>query len=1045
MSKTLRAAGTIIAGVALVATGVGALAGVGLLGASASALAASAGAWTLAGISVQTIGAVGAGLAFLGDATAKPLKIGGVAGSQVDFAADPNAPIPYLVGRSGTGGRIIYATTGEAKNRNILYNTVLSGGGPIGGFDSFKAADETVTFSPLTEAATGGAYNLRMWQRRQLGATPSAALMPPNTTDFAVLSEWTPAHKLSGYATSWYVLGYDQKTYPSGVPKAVWTIRGALVYDPRADDDYPGGIGGQRANDPSTWQWSENPWLHALAWSRGRYANGVRVLGIGAPMAALDVAAAVEGANVSDANGWKVGGVVYSNDSKWDVLKAMCQAGGGRPVQLGASISFLVNTPRVSLATLTAADLSGGYSVQAAQSVRGRPNQIIPRYRSEDHGWEMVAAGPVKVPAYVTADKRLRSREVEYPLVQDAEQVAQLAAYDLVNAREFGPVTIRCKPAWMGFKGGDCITVDVADLAMSGQKAMILTRTVDPMTGDVSLTLQSETDGKHDFALGRTASPPPIPGLSSSDPLPVAPAIGSWTAVGGVLASADGATIPAIIITGAVDDPNATHLIVEYRQVLAGPTYGPWVGNEYPSSSTRIEIVGLISGATYQVRVRYRTIRGLEDTEVFLDLGSVTVGKIVADNALRLGDVVAAEVLASVQAAQDAADAGLADARNALIRIEAARAEGAALQNNLLHELTPPSGRPTGATIDDQIRIVEDAKQTIVEHYTEQTVGFANAAAALSTESLTRATQDSALALYQINLAAVVDANYATAQTQLATLTTNLSATSSALTTLTTNFNSNVSSVSSQLSSISSAQSSQASSITSLFATTGSHTSSISITASALATLNGQVASAYGVDLSTDVLGNRVVVGFKGINNGVTGGWIFSGSYFGISTGFSGVKYPFFVSGGTVYLTDTVIDGNLLITGSVTRGKVPLGEFSDGSSVTDGSVQAIGGSDVTCATLAVYCYGGDLDITNSLAMQNFGADCQVTGTIYFDGVQIDTWDSIYRGSFAERLPQVTPPRTPSVGWHTIELRVRQTGSISINKILGTIIAVNRIR
>lgn len=673
MSKALRTAGTIVAGVALVATGIGAA---GLLATGAfsagTAWAAAGASLSLMGVSASTFATIGAGMAFLGDVTAKPLKVGGVAGSQVDFAADPNAPIPYPVGRTGTGGRIVYATTGEAKNRNILYCTVLGGGGPIDGFESFKAAGEAVTISPLTEAATGGTYNLRMWQRRQLGATPAASFLPPNTFDAAVLGEWTAAHKMSGYAAAWYVLGYDQKTYASGVPEAVWTIRGARVYDPREDGTYPGGLGLQRIDDPASWTYSENPYLHGLAWCLGRYANGVRVLGIGAPAAALDIAAFVEAANVADANDWKVGGVVYSNDSKWDVLKAMCQAGGGRPVRLGASITVLVNAPRVSAATLTADDLVGGYSVQAAQSVRGRPNQIIPKYRSEAHGWEMVAAGPVKVPAYVTADKRLRSREVSYPLVQDARQVAQLAAYDLVNGREFGPVTVACKPQWMGYRGGDCITVDVADLGMNGQKALILTRTVDPMTGEVSLTLQSETDAKHDYALGRTANAPPIPGLTGVDLLPSAPTVGSWSAVGGVLLGSDGAKIPAIIVTGEVDDPNATHLIVEYRQVSVGPSYGPWVSNEYPASSTRIEIAGVKSAATYQVRVRYRTIRGLENTEVFLDLGLVIVGSL---STAEVDGIPAAQV---VQGLRDLAARG-SEAYQALIKLslDQAAANGA--------------------------------------------------------------------------------------------------------------------------------------------------------------------------------------------------------------------------------------------------------------------------------------------------------------------------------------------------------------------------------
>jgi hypothetical protein len=629
MSKALKTAGAIIGGVALVATGIGAVAlavggGVGLGAGLAAAASAS-----IAGISMQTLAAAGAGLSFLGDATAKPLKVGGSAGTQVDFAADPNAPIPYPIGRTGTGGRIIYATTGEAKNRNILYCTVLGGGAPLHAITGFKANDEAVEFGPLQQAL-GGTYANRMWQNRQLGAMPSPAFGPPNTTDAGVLSEWTSAHKLSGYMASWHVLGYDQKTYSTGVPKAVWTIEGACVYDPRQDSTYPGGSGAHRVDDPATWTFSENPWLNALAWCLGRYANGVRVLGIGARKELIDIAAFVEGANIADANGWKIGGVVYSNDSKWDVLKAMCQAGGGRPIQLGASITALVNAPRVSLATLTADDLAGGYTVQAAQSVRGRPNQIIPKYRSEDHGWEMVAAGPVKVAAYVTADRnRLRSREVSYPLVQDARQAAQLAAYDLVNARELGPVSVTCKPAWMGYKRGDCITVDVPDLGLNGQKALILARTIDPMTGEVTLVLQSETDTKHDFALGRTGSPPPVPGLTAKVATPPAPSVYDWVATGATLTD-NGVSVPAIVIVGSSDNPQVERLLVRYR-----PTGAPtWVAGStidlLDDGDYRVELSsGLTPETTYNVQIAYRSVLGAPSD--WTDLDDVVAGSFAFD------------------------------------------------------------------------------------------------------------------------------------------------------------------------------------------------------------------------------------------------------------------------------------------------------------------------------------------------------------------------------------------------------------------------------
>ena len=1036
MSKALKTAGMVIGAVALVATGIGAA---GLLATGGfsigAAVAGAAATVSIAGVSMSTLTAIGTGLAFLGDATAKPLRVGGVAGTQVDFAADPNAPIPYAVGRTGTGGRIIYATTGEPKNRNILYNTVLSGGAPLNAITGFKANGEEVTFGPLQQAI-GGTYATRMWQNRQLGAMPSPAFGPPNTLDPAVLGEWTPAHKLSGYMASWYVLGYDQKTYANGVPKAVWTIEGACVYDPRLDSTYPGGSGAHRIDEPGSWTWSENPWLHALAWSLGRYANGVRVLGIGARKELIDIAAAVEGANIADANAWKVGGVVYSNDSKWDVLKAMCQAGGGRPVQLGASITFLVNTPRVALATLTPDDIVGGYSVQAAQSVRNRPNQIIPKYRSEEHNWEMVAAGPVKVAAYVTADRgRLRSREVSYPLVQDAKQVAQLAAYDLVNAREFGPVTVPCKPAWMGYKRGDCIMVAVPDLAMNGQKALILARTVDPMTGDVSLTLQSETDAKHDFALGRTASPPPIPGLTGVDPLPQAPANGSWIAVGTALAGEDGSQVPAIVVTGQSDDPNATNIIVEYR--LAGGA--EWAPEEFPATRKRLEIKGLVSEATYQVRVRYRTIRGLENEEVFLDLGAVVTGKLIAPDALAIGGVMA-ERIAEYLAITDQA---VADAIDLRLRIFDAIVDAGGKVLDLKKELTPPSGRPVGATLDDQVRQVETARETIIEHYTEMTVGFENAAAGLATESIVRATQDEALSAFQVALATVVNDNYSTLNVTIAALTTQQNTTAMALTTLTSNFNGNVASVSSQLSTLSSAQSAQASSITTLSSTVGGHTSSISSISTTLATINGQLAAAWGVDVTVD----GRTIGIKGLNSGATGGWVFDGDYFFFRTP-GGNKPLVSITGSLIYFgADCRFGGNLVLDGSLTFSKIGAGEITESTNYSDPTIIDITTTNQSMGGYYVYCAAGDLDVVSGFAVQNnAGTDDGTIAGIYCDGSLIDSWPTKWPQMFTERDSQTTIIEAPGAGYHFVELKAYALSpTASLRKILLTLPITNRRR
>ena len=316
------------------------------------------------------------------------------AGYQTDFVADPQAGVPYAMGRTGFGGNIIFADVAGASNKYLTYVVALSGGGPINQVESFSANGALVTFSG--EGATG-TYANRMWQKTALGVASAAHLVltATGTADTpadhsGIPSGWGSSQLLSGIAAAIWTLEFDTKIYAAGTPKPLWVLKGAPVYDPRLDSTYPGGSGSQRLTNRATWAYSENPYLHALAWLIGIKENGVRILGVGIPAASIDIPAFVAGANVADANGWKIGGVPTSADNKWDVLTLMLQAGAGFPLKLGGVVTCFCNTPLVSLATLTAADVLGEVAIASTTSSRTRINAIWPRYREETQAWQKV-------------------------------------------------------------------------------------------------------------------------------------------------------------------------------------------------------------------------------------------------------------------------------------------------------------------------------------------------------------------------------------------------------------------------------------------------------------------------------------------------------------------------------------------------------------------------------------------------------------------------------------------------------------------------------
>src|SRR3546814_5617143 len=109
-----------------------------------------------------------------------------------------------------------------------------------------------------------------------------------------------------------------------------------------------------------------------------------------------------------------MGGVEGSTVSKWEIFKRILQAGGCVPTQTGGLIGCMVNTPRVSLATITGAHLLDNLSYAANKSRRDRFKTVIPRFRDEGSDWQVGSAAPISVPDYLTTAGGRRTKDITY-------------------------------------------------------------------------------------------------------------------------------------------------------------------------------------------------------------------------------------------------------------------------------------------------------------------------------------------------------------------------------------------------------------------------------------------------------------------------------------------------------------------------------------------------------------------------------------------------------------------------------------------------------
>lgn len=556
-------------------------------------------------------------------------------GNPLRFQTNPQSGLPYAIGRTRMSGVRIYADTYDGFKRKgehdvLSFGVLLSAGGTIDSIEKFTADGETITFNGTTGNGNG-TWTDWMGQKVWLGGAQTSALAL--TFGGSGVPGWTSNHKLSGITHALWSLRYDNdgKKYAAGVPEPAWIGKYVKVYDPRLDSTYPGGSGSCRSLNESTYVWSRNPALHALTWALGRWQNSKRTLGIGAPVANIRVADFVEAANIADENGWGIGGVEWSTDSKWAILKRMLQAGGAVPTMTGAMIGCRVNTPRIAVATITSDDILDEMAITVTKPRRERFNTVIPRYRSESHEWEIISADPISVPDYVTEDGGIRQKEIDYPLVQaevgqsgfDGDlQAGQLAAYDIVNSREGGPISWTTGPKFIGLKSGDCVTLDVPEQGLVDQDVLITGVERDPGTAKLRFTANTETSAKHAFALGETAVPPPPFTLTPPEIIPEQPDSDVWDAV--PLATADG--IPFIRVEGDTSDVGWEAVVVQYQE-----DGGDWLaGAELPIDGATFvcDINGLAGGTDYYVRLAYKSPFAIGD---WLEIGPITTPGIAID------------------------------------------------------------------------------------------------------------------------------------------------------------------------------------------------------------------------------------------------------------------------------------------------------------------------------------------------------------------------------------------------------------------------------
>lgn len=607
----------------------------------------------------QLVSAIASGVAVVASigaqiAASKPP----VQGSSSQISIGGNMPSPCLIGESYYGGsrvkQVGYGEEDKVPNAHAWIVDIYSVAGPLTALVSSMCDFVPVSFVAAPDNNAVGYFHNNLHRHYHLGATPEPAALMPH---WSGAPNWGPSSRLSGLAAMGWSARWpkDGKVFAAGFPQTGGIWQGVPAYDPRHDDTYPGGSGAQRWADPAnatafaaakpTWPYTRCPSLHALryclgSWEREGSGPFQKVFGVGYKIDQVVIEDFVELANVCDANGWTVNGVLFEGQgiSKWDNLKRILSAGGAQPVWKGGRLGLRINAPRIALTTITLDDIAEGEPiVPGTLAYETRKNTLIPKWIDPASKWELVPSAPVQVTEFVTEDGEERSEEFVLDLVTNPNQAARLAGYELVSRREQGPITLPLKPRFRHYPAGSLFDVDPAVMAAFGirqPQLLAINKTTDIQAMSWTFSFATETATKHLYALGLTGTSPPAPYLPSTEDMddasngavPIGPMPGDW-ALAGTTLTQNGAEIPALLVAGGVGVGNARDVLIDVRrvdvvsnedgtpllsedggalQVEGDP--GAWTDDSIlPETATqRIISNGIVPGAAYQVGIRYR-------------------------------------------------------------------------------------------------------------------------------------------------------------------------------------------------------------------------------------------------------------------------------------------------------------------------------------------------------------------------------------------------------------------------------------------------------
>lgn len=607
MGKLVKKLATAIA-IAIVVVAIGvATGGAGL---------ASFGFLTLEGVAaVVAAGAVlGALSVAAAEFVAKPTADLGSAKGRLNVSLDPNAHGKWVFGETACATDLIYAERIININDDDIFELFSAASHLIDSFGDLHLNDELITFTGLD---ADGAWNGILKRHVRLGTESQTSIIPTGSIH-PVLAQGKGIAQF-GFV---YNVNEGQKTKLSGgrVPSRVTQeVKGAPVYDPRLDSTR-GGTGAHRANDQSTWEFTntgtdigKNWALIVLFYLIGWRNNGELVFGVGADLEDIDYAQAIAAANICEEldggdERFFIGGILPTTNDHEKIIGELEGAIGGKVSRIGGKyFIWAPNDDLVSSGTITNGDLvvEVGIEFSPSADLDILKNTARGSYISPPDLYQSIPYPDIVETTAVTDDGRDRILDHNFALIQDKKRAERVARMLVRRSRFTGTWRFAAGPKGLLHQVFDIITINFPETNDTDTLVRVVNMEYGPQ-GIVAMEVLEEDTSIYDI------SAPLGSAITQLDPATFDPT--TKIAVSGLAAVAKTLTGSASTATDAIkvtwNDPGG--LVAETEVQFKVDIDADWQSVP-PEFSDFLQAIAspVESGTTYDVRARHITVVGV--------------------------------------------------------------------------------------------------------------------------------------------------------------------------------------------------------------------------------------------------------------------------------------------------------------------------------------------------------------------------------------------------------------------------------------------------